>query len=108
MPVDGLWTVRLAVTRRTVVDTDGNPIVIAGDKDEATDSVTDRQTNIGRDPPAKHGRKDGTSRADIFEHDPTDWVSVRIGPSLTALTDVASVKNVINDDLGEVGNSDSV
>lgn len=43
------------------------------------------------------------SRQSGFDHDPTDWVSIRIGPSLNSMTVVGSVKNVVNDDLGEVG-----
>lgn len=44
----------------------------------------------------------GASNREHLDHDPTDWVSIRIGHSLSSLKVVANLKNVINDEFGEV------
>lgn len=86
MPADGLWTVRLAVTRRMPEDTNGASVVLGGGGDEC---ITSNNASLA-------------SSSEGFDHDPTDWVSIRMGSAVTSLVDVASVKNVVNDDLGEV------
>lgn len=90
MPINGLWTIRMAVTRRMPEDAAGDPVVLpskhANDNSTGTSGPSD-------------GKGGGVEE---FNHDPTDWVSVRMGPSLTSLHHVADVKNVVNEDLGEV------
>lgn len=87
MPVDGLWTVRLAVTRRILEDTNGARVVFEGGG--GGEGIASNNASLA-------------SSTEGFDHDPTDWVSIRMGSAVTSLIDVASVKNVVNEDLGEV------
>lgn len=96
MPINGLWTIRMAVTRRMPEDTDGEPVVLPGKGGNNNTTATDTSNAEATAPSADGGG------GEEFNHDPTDWVSVRMGPSLTSLHHVADVKNVVNDDLGEV------
>lgn len=89
LPTDGLWTVRLSVTRRMPQETSGEHLSPIGG------SGSDNDSGDAWDTPSL--RSGG-----CLDHDPTDWVTIRIGPALSSLFDVASVKNVVNDDLGEV------
>lgn len=89
MPINGLWTIRMAVTRRMPEDTAGESVVVRDIKRNAEIDCTSANGDGGEG----------------FDHDPTDWVSIRMGPSLTTLHHVADVKNVVNDDLGEVKRS---
>lgn len=63
------------------------------------------QIDPGSDQPLAQ-RTSSSSASDkstaIVSHDSTDWVSIRMGSSLSSLSLVTSVKNVMNDDLGEV------
>lgn len=125
MPAEGLWTVRLAVTRRVPVELDdfggGNSYgsngndnsTLSGGPVQFCDSSTLRAISSTEGGHEKaEAPVSGTSSAAMslsqasrdtgFAHDPTDWVSIRMGPSLNSLSDVGSVKNVVNDDLGEV------
>ena len=95
MPINGLWTIRMAVTRRMPEDTAGESVVLR-DKGN-NDTITSNKSN-----PETGGTSADGGGSEEFDHDPTDWVSVRMGPSLTTLHHVADVKNVVNDDLGEV------
>eukprot|EP00752_Nemacystus_decipiens_P010357 g9227.t1 len=95
MPVNGLWTVRIAVTRRMPEDTAGEPVVLRDKGNNGATTTNESNPEIG-------GASPDRGDAEEFNHDPTDWVSVRMGPSLTSLHHVADVKNVVNDDLGEV------
>lgn len=96
LPTQGYWTVRLAVTRRMPEQSDGDDrAVVAGEP-----------SNGGRNeegtmmlPTSGASR---TINSEQFNHDPTDWVSVRIGHSLSSLKAVANLKNVVNDEFGEV------
>lgn len=90
MPINGLWTIRMAVTRRLPEDTAGESAVLP--------------SKNASDNSAKTSGPSGGNGGGIeeFDHDPTDWVSVRMGPSLTTLHHVADIKNIVNDDLGEV------
>lgn len=95
MPINGLWTIRLAVTRRMPEDTAGESVVLRDKGNNATS--TSNKSNAEID-----GASADSDGGEEFDHDPTDWVSVRMGPSLTTLHHVADIKNVVNDDLGEV------
>lgn len=96
MPINGLWTIRMAVTRRMPEDTAGEPVVLRG-KDSKNDTAMSNKSDAEADGPFAD-----SGGGEEFDHDPTDWVSVRMGPSLSSLHHVADVKNVVNDDLGEV------
>lgn len=96
MPADGLWTVRLAVTRRMPHESGGEHVVIAGGIGGTDPGTAPTAVDTGSASLASG------STTESFDHDPTDWVSIRMGPTLSSLSEVASVKNVINDDLGEV------
>lgn len=95
MPINGLWTIRMAVTRRMPEDTAGEPVVLRG-KGGINTTTSNNSNAEANDPSVDSGG------GQEFDHDPTDWVSVRMGPSLSTLHHVADVKNVVNDDLGEV------
>lgn len=167
MPANGLWTVKLAVTRRCPVelssitvggggarvgcdgrnDNDtlggclgghggsviskgsipnsqgpgGTGIVLTGNNPASSQpGGGSRNGDGGRGRVEQMAAASGAAAADTattpslvsqksheskLVHDPTDWVLVRIGPTLSALSEVASVKNTINDDLGEVRNT---
>lgn len=90
MPADGLWTIRLAVTRRRPEDANGARVVLGSVGDDGTASNNNNNASLA------------SSSGEGFDHDPTDWVSVQMGPALTSLIEVTSVKNMVNDDLGEV------
>ncbi len=90
LPVSGLWTVRMAVTRRLPEHTAGQPVVLPGRTGNSTTSSNNAETSIS------------SMDSGGFDHDSTDWVSVRMGPSLTSLHHVADIKNVVNEDFGEV------
>lgn len=94
MPINGLWTIRMAVTRRMPEDTAGEPVVLRGKSSNNTET-SDKNAQATSPCADSDGGQE-------FDHDPTDWVSIRMGPSLTSLHHVADVKNVVNDDLGEV------
>ena len=81
LPEDGLWTVTLAVTRR-----------------RAEEGYDEYPPSASSSPPAS-----ARSTESSCAHDPTDWVTIKMGPAHTSLQSVASVKNVLNEDLGEVG-----
>lgn len=95
MPINGLWTIRIAVTRRMPEDTANEPVFF-GDKGSSNTTASNNSNEDTNGSPA------GSGGSEEFNHDPTDWVSVRMGPSLANLHLVADVKNVVNDDLGEV------
>lgn len=95
MPINGLWTVRMAVTRRMPEDTAGESVVLRNKDNNDT-------TTSNKSKPEASGASADSGGGEEFDHDPTDWVSVRMGPSLTTLHHVADIKNVVNDDLGEV------
>lgn len=95
MPINGLWTIRMAVTRRMPEDTAGEAVVLRGKG--GNNAITSNKSNAETNGPSADN-----GGGEEFDHDPTDWVSVRMGPSLTSLHHVADIKNVVNDDLGEV------
>jgi len=83
LPVNGLWTIRMAVTRRLPED-----VLPSRNGNSTTSNIA--ETSVS------------SMDSGGFDHDPTDWVSVRMGPNLTSLHHVADIKNVVNDDFGEV------
>lgn len=117
LPSDGLWTVRFAVTRRCPVDADvgsglqdqrsmrsgaagdGSSISASGSVDGVS---ADAPRSDESEPSPVMAESSLTGKGDYIVSDPTDWVTVRIGGSLDMLTNVASVKNVVNPAFGEV------
>ena len=102
LPVAGLWTIRMAVTRRMPEDTAGEPVMLPGKNGGDTTSKISKNSNSSNS--SNNNAEASVSSADggWFDHDPTDWVSIRMGPTLTSLHHVADIKNVVNDDFGEV------
>lgn len=99
MPIHGLWTIRIAVTRRTLADTASEPNALA-----RTNNATagDSESEDGEKKTGTSGLTKDNGDGVGFDHDPTDWVSIRMGPNLSSLRHLADIKNIVNDDFGEV------
>lgn len=136
LPADGLWTVRLAVTRRFPVEVDHHSRDRTGRRGSTisfsttTATAEFNRTRVGSNASVSDlgmsaGNTGGDARQsaceetiarpatttsslpasdDGFVSDPTDWVSIRMGGTPGTLIDVACIKNVVNDDFGEVRN----
>lgn len=106
LPDNGLWTVRLAVTRRFEMETGcGRNRFAPGDRHAAAAS-RDSEPSLacqGTELLEVLTAARSSREEDGVLADPTDWVSIRMGGSLQSMVYVGSVKNVMNEDFGEVG-----